>query len=74
MAVVDRTMPDMSGDTLMQQLHAMAPELRAVLVSGYSAGGPVATDPRVAFVAKPMTVSDLKEAIATLLEAPPTAS
>jgi PAS domain S-box-containing protein len=71
MAVVDRTMPDMSGDTLMKQLHAMAPELRAVLVSGYSAGGPVATDPRLAFVAKPMTVSDLKEAIATLLETPP---
>jgi PAS domain S-box-containing protein len=70
LAVVDRTMPDMSGDLLMQKLHALAPELRAVLVSGYSAGGPVATDPRLAFVAKPMTVSDLKDAIAVLLEAP----
>jgi CheY-like chemotaxis protein len=68
-AVVDRTMPGLSGDRLIERLHDIQPALRVVLVSGYSAMGPVAPDERVAFLAKPMTVDDLRQVAAKLLSA-----
>jgi PAS domain S-box-containing protein len=70
LAVIDRTMPGLSGDSLLELLHQIDPALRALLVSGYSAGGPVAADDRVAFKAKPMTLCDLRLAVAKLLDNP----
>jgi CheY-like chemotaxis protein len=74
LAVVDRTMPNMSGDRLIELLHECEHELPVVLVSGYSASGPVVSDSRIAFVAKPMTLRDLRQAIEALLEAQPLAA
>jgi CheY-like chemotaxis protein len=74
LAVVDRTMPDLSGDQVIELLHEVEPGLPVVLVSGYSSGGPVTDGERVAFVAKPMTLSDLQRGISRLLQAPPEAS
>jgi two-component system cell cycle sensor histidine kinase/response regulator CckA len=65
-AVVDRTMPGLSGDRLIELLHDIEPALPVVLVSGYSAMGPVAPDERVAFLAKPMTVDDLRKVVSKL--------
>jgi PAS domain S-box-containing protein len=70
LAVVDRTMPGLSGDDLIEQLHQLQPTLPVLLVSGYSAGGPVADAPHMAFVAKPMTLSDLQRALSRLLDTP----
>jgi two-component system, cell cycle sensor histidine kinase and response regulator CckA len=70
LAVVDRTMPGLSGDRLIEELHQLEPALPVVLVSGYSAGGPVADARHVAFVAKPMTLSDLQQALSRLLDDP----
>lgn len=67
-AVVDRTMPGLSGDRLIELLHDIEPALPVVLVSGYSAMGPVAAAERVAFLAKPMTVDDLRQVVSTLLD------
>jgi PAS domain S-box-containing protein len=67
-AVVDRTMPGVSGDRLIAALHERDPGLRVLLVSGYSTAGPVEADPRVGFLAKPMTLSDVAQAIDQLLE------
>jgi PAS domain S-box-containing protein len=68
LAVVDRTMPDLSGDCLIERLHELEPALPVVLVSGYSTGGAVVDSDRVAFVAKPMTLCDLQRAAARLLD------
>jgi two-component system, cell cycle sensor histidine kinase and response regulator CckA len=71
-AVVDRTMPGLSGDRLIELLHDIEPALPVVLVSGYSAMGPVAASERVAFLAKPMTVDNLRQVVSKLLDAPET--
>jgi PAS domain S-box-containing protein len=68
-AVVDRTMPGLSGDRLIELLHDIAPTLPVVLVSGYSAMGPVAADEHVVFLAKPMTVAELRQVVSKLLDA-----
>jgi CheY-like chemotaxis protein len=68
LAVVDRIMPELSGDHLIQLFHELEPALPVVLVSGYSDRGPLRVDDRVAFVAKPMTLCDLQRAIAGLFE------
>jgi two-component system cell cycle sensor histidine kinase/response regulator CckA len=72
LAVVDRTMPGLSGDRLIELLHELEPALPVVLVSGYSAGGAVVDSDHVAFVAKPMTLCDLQQVAARLLEPRPT--
>jgi PAS domain S-box-containing protein len=69
LAVVDRTMPGLSGDELLELLHELEPALPALLVSGYSTGRPVETNQRVAFLAKPMTLETLGQALERLLEA-----
>jgi two-component system, cell cycle sensor histidine kinase and response regulator CckA len=69
LAVVDRTMPRLSGDRLIELLHEIEPRLPVVLVSGYSAMGPVPASPRVAFLAKPMTVQALRDVLSNLLAA-----
>jgi PAS domain S-box-containing protein len=69
LAVVDRTMPALSGDQVIERLHHMAPALPVVLVSGYSAGACVTEGDRIAFVAKPMTLAELRQSISRLLDA-----
>jgi len=68
LAVVDRTMPGLSGDRVIELLHELEPGLPVLLVSGYSASGPVVAAGPVAFAAKPMTLRDLRQAISGLLE------
>jgi len=70
LAVIDQTMPDLPGDRVIEGLHQLAPALPVVLVSGYSAGAPLADGDCVAFVAKPMTLSDLQKALSRLLDGP----
>jgi len=67
-AVVDRTMPGISGDRLIELLQDIEPTLPVVTVSGYSSMGPIATNERVIFLAKPMTVADLRRALSRLLD------
>jgi PAS domain S-box-containing protein len=67
LAVVDRTLLGLSGDRLIELLHELDPTLPVVLVSGYSTGEAVVDSDRVAFVAKPMTLADLRQAISRLL-------
>jgi PAS domain S-box-containing protein len=67
LAVVDRTMLGLSGDRLIELLHELDPTLPVVLVSGYSTGEAVVDSDHVAFVAKPMTLADLRQAISRLL-------
>jgi FixJ family two-component response regulator len=62
-------MPRLSGDRLIELLHEIEPRLPVVLVSGYSAMGPVPASPRVAFLAKPMTVQALRDVLSNLLAA-----
>jgi PAS domain S-box-containing protein len=69
LAVIDQTMPDWSGDRVIERLHRLSPALPVVLVSGYSASAPAVDDDCVAFVAKPMTLCDLQQAISRLLDA-----
>jgi PAS domain S-box-containing protein len=66
LVVIDQTMPGLSGDGVIERLRRLRPALPVVLVSGYSARELVA-DECVAFVAKPMTLSDLQQAISRLL-------
>jgi DNA-binding NtrC family response regulator len=62
-------MPGMSGDRLLELLHELEPALPALLVSGYSTARPVETNQRTAFLAKPMALQALRQALERLLEA-----
>jgi PAS domain S-box-containing protein len=65
-ALVDITMPGMSGSEVHAQLRALHPNLPIVLSSGYSQedSGGVGTDGRTAFLKKPYRMAQLVAAIA----------
>ena len=60
--VFDVSMPRMSGTDALVQIHALAPELPAVLMSGYDAGR-LRQLPEIPFVAKPFTAEELLDAL-----------
>ena len=68
--VTDVVMPGMRGTELAARLRALAPELRVLFVSGYSADETqpwLASEKHVAFLAKPFRRPDLERAVEALL-------
>ena len=68
LAVVDRTMPGLSGEETIAGLHELAPDLPAVLMSGYLGNESMLPNEQVAFLQKPMTLEQLRETLRRLLE------
>jgi CheY-like chemotaxis protein len=68
--VVDVTMPEMTGETLVRELRVRSGDRcpPVVFVSGYS-DCEVEPDLRTRFVTKPFAMADLAEAVAALLAA-----
>ena len=64
-ALVDLSMPGMSGADTIAALRAITPTLPVVIASGYDERhtGAVMTDARTAFVEKPFTIGDLVSAV-----------
>jgi CheY-like chemotaxis protein len=72
LAVTDMVMPEMSGRELAERLAALTPEIRLVLMSGYSDDDlhPEELDRRgIEFLKKPFGTADLLAAIDRLLDA-----
>ncbi len=70
-AIVDLTMPGMSGLDTLERLRSLAPELPAVIVSGYSESDFVSPrSGRTGFLHKPFTAEELLRALAGVLRAP----
>lgn len=79
--VIDVKMPELSGTDLLAKLRAKHPRMPAVLLTGYEEHDPrlgCALDSgRVAYVAKPLVLPELLDALVKLLtetHVPPTAS
>jgi DNA-binding NtrC family response regulator len=69
--MADVIMPEMHGPALAQKLVSKRPELRVLLVSGYSDALPAVTATgKVAFLGKPFAASRLITTIAELLARP----
>ncbi len=69
--VTDVVLPRMNGTELAARLRRLYPDLRVVMMSGYTAHAPVreaTAQPGVAFIGKPFAPSRLLELIAALLE------
>ncbi|HET6760481.1 MAG TPA: response regulator, partial [Gemmatimonadaceae bacterium] len=74
MVVTDLIMPGMSGRELVQALHQIRPDLKALYVSGYTEDEIIRRglhDPSVAFLQKPFTADELVEKLQSLLEVSP---
>ena len=65
-AVIDLTMPGLSGEKLVRQLQQIQPDLPIILVSGYTAS--TTATGRVAFLQKPFAIEDLAQVSARVLE------
>ena len=72
LVLTDAVMPGMSGAALVEHLHATHPELRVILMSGYSRGlvdaSSIASSRQQ--LRKPFTTAELMRAIRTALEQP----
>ena len=68
-AIMDLTMPGLSGAALLAALRGLRADLPILLMSGYSEldAAELLTAPRTAFIAKPFTVAALRESLAALL-------
>jgi FixJ family two-component response regulator len=61
-------MPNTNGEALAERLLETRPSLRVVLMSGYGAGlGPIQTDARFRFIAKPFGREELTSLVAKAL-------
>jgi DNA-binding NtrC family response regulator len=67
LAVVDQTMPDLSGEQLIAALREREPSLPVVLMSGYRRKQGAGAVDRLAFLQKPMTTDQLSAAVRTVL-------
>jgi PAS domain S-box-containing protein len=70
LVVLDLVMPRLEGLEALAVMRTHAPELRAVLISGYSEAlrsGPALQDERVHFLPKPFANEALLDAVATML-------
>ena len=67
LCVLDRVMPDQSGDQLLGCFRAQRPALPAVLVSGYSQEQGPAGHPQTILLQKPFGPADLQAAIEQLM-------
>jgi CheY-like chemotaxis protein len=69
--VTDLIMPGMSGRELVQAIHQIRPNLKALFVSGYTEDEIIRRglhDPDVAFLQKPFTADELADRVRTLLD------
>jgi DNA-binding NtrC family response regulator len=68
--LLDLTMPEMSGDKALQEIHAIQPEARVVLMSGYNEVETVkrfAGQKRSGFLKKPLDLDDLLDKVNEVL-------
>lgn len=65
--LLDMSMPGMRGDQVLYALQQLAPEVRAVLMSGFDEPSRVAELTGVGFVAKPWTPQELVAAVQAAL-------
>jgi DNA-binding response OmpR family regulator len=72
--ILDIMLPDSWGTRLMQDVRAQHPDVKVILISGFTADDPVlaagveARDPEIPFLAKPFTPEDLLETSRGLLQ------
>lgn len=68
-ALIDLTMPDISGGEVMKVIREIRPDLPVILMSGYNEkdAAELLASPRSAFLAKPFTLEVLRAKIASLL-------
>jgi two-component system, cell cycle sensor histidine kinase and response regulator CckA len=74
LVVTDLIMPGMSGRELVQALHQIRPDLKALYISGYTEDEIIRRglhDPSVAFLQKPFTADELGDRVRSLLDAHP---
>lgn len=72
LVITDLIMPGMSGRELVQALHQIRPELKALYMSGYTEDEIIRRglhDPSVAFLHKPFTADELTDRVRSLLDA-----
>lgn len=67
LVVLDRTMPDLSGEQVLHTLREQSPDLPVVLMSGFSAAEGELPREGVVLLKKPMTVAELGAATHTVL-------
>ncbi len=67
LAVIDRTMPELSGERLLGLLRERSPDLPVVLMSGFSAVDDELSREGVALLQKPMTIEELECAARSVL-------
>ncbi len=66
-AVIDLTLPDITGADLLRSLRSKKPGLPAVLCSGFPEPPPEASQPRTRFLQKPFLPQELRDALLDLL-------
>ena len=74
LVITDVVMPKLSGFDLFQAIRGESRGVRVLFMSGFPAPNfrkTVGQDPRVAFVTKPWTASELLAQVRVLLETPP---
>jgi two-component system, cell cycle sensor histidine kinase and response regulator CckA len=74
LVITDLIMPGMSGRELVQALHQIRPDLKALYISGYTEDEIIRRglhDPSVAFLQKPFTADELSDRVRSLLDARP---
>lgn len=73
LVILDILMPQLSGEEVLENLRKISPQLRVLLISGYSSEEVikrmVATG-NVAFIQKPFTIEELAQNVRMLLDAP----
>lgn len=71
LVLLDLMLPDMAGEEIISTINRLYPEMRILLMSGYSADDMgidrICRVRRVAFIGKPFTMSALGEKVETLL-------
>ncbi len=69
--LTDLILPGMSGRELIESLRAIRPELKVLLMSGYAPNdmAPAAALDAGAFLQKPFTITELADAIQSLVDA-----
>lgn len=65
--IIDVGLPDMSGIELARRLRALQPDLPLIFATGQSDLPEMRDFPRAALISKPYTVSQMEQAIASLL-------
>jgi CheY-like chemotaxis protein len=76
LVVTDLVMPGMTGDELVRRLQARSPEIRAILMSGYSnehLEARVRTDGSLPMMRKPFSTKELARRVREVLDAAPAA-